>query len=381
MPFVIFIGNILSAGADFAGTNTFSSTTVAQADYAMEHLAYELNVESAKVAKEAALAVEAKEAGRHCFVLGAMGPTNRTASISPDVNNPGFRAISFDELREAYKEAARGLLDGGADALAVETIFDTLNAKAALFAIEEVFEEKGMRWPVIISGTITDKSGAARSPARQQKPSIIPFGMPSPLPWGLTAPLVPRSCASMWMPFQRVAETLVSTYPNAGLPNEFGEYDESPEHMASILDGFARDGLINLVGGCCGTTPDHIRAIAETVKKYPTRKLPQIEQHMRLSGLEPFTLTPQTNFVNIGERTNVTGSAKFRKLIEAGDYETALDVARQQVENGAQIIDVNMDEGLLDSEAAMTTFLHLIVSEPDISRVPVMGRQLQMECH
>ena len=359
------------AGADFAGTNTFSSTTIAQADYAMEHLAYELNVESAKIAKEAARDVESRFPGRQCFVLGAMGPTNRTASISPDVNNPGYRAVSFDQLKDAYREAARGLLDGGADALAVETIFDTLNAKAALFAIEDEFEARGMRWPVIISGTITDKSGRTLSGQTADAfyhsvRHVRPFAV------GLNCALGAAELRQHVDALSRIAETRISTYPNAGLPNEFGEYDESPEHMAGILDGFARDGLINLVGGCCGTTPDHIRAIAETVKKYETRSIPQITPYMRLSGLEPFTLTPQTNFVNIGERTNVTGSARFRKLVREGDYETALEVARQQVESGAQIIDVNMDEGLLDSEEAMVTFLNLVVAEPDISRVPIM---------
>ncbi|MCV6574406.1 MAG: methionine synthase [Cohaesibacter sp.] len=361
----------LEAGADFAATNTFSSTTIAQADYGMEALAYELNFESAKLAKEAVLAVEAAQPGRRAFVLGALGPTNRTASISPDVNDPGYRAVSFDQLRETYREAVLGLLEGGADALAVETIFDTLNAKAALFAIDEVFEEKGQRWPVIISGTITDKSGRTLSgqtaeafynSVRHAKPFAI----------GLNCALGAAELRQHVDSLSRVAETYVSTYPNAGLPNEFGEYDESPEHMACLLEGFARDGLINLVGGCCGTTPEHIAAIAQAVSSYPPRPVPDLPSHMRLSGLEPFTLTPQTNFVNIGERTNVTGSAKFRRLITDGDYEAALDVARQQVENGAQIIDVNMDEGLLDSEAAMVTFLNLVVAEPDISRVPIM---------
>ena len=263
------------------------------------------------------------------------------------------------------------MLDGGADALAVETIFDTLNAKAALFAIEEEFEERGMRWPVIISGTITDKSGRTLS-GQTAEAFYHSIRHAKPFAVGLNCALGAAELRQHVDALSRVAETLISTYPNAGLPNEFGEYDESPEHMASIIDGFARDGLINIVGGCCGTTPAHIKAIAETVRKYSTRAIPDIAPHMRLSGLEPFTLTPQTNFVNIGERTNVTGSAKFRKLIKEGDYEAALDVARQQVESGAQIIDVNMDEGLLDSEEAMQTFLHLIVSEPDISRVPVM---------
>ena len=361
----------LEAGADLIGTNTFSSTTIAQADYAMEHLVYELNYESAKIAKDVVLEIEAKYPGRRAFVIGAMGPTNRTASISPDVNNPGFRGVSFDELREAYKEAATALIDGGADILAVETIFDTLNAKAALFAIDEVFEEKGQRWPVLISGTITDRSGRTLSgqtaeafyhSVRHAKPYAV----------GLNCALGAEDLRQYVDALSRAADTLISAYPNAGLPNEFGEYDESVEHMAGVLEGFARDGLINLIGGCCGTTPEYIAAIADAVKPYPPRQVPEIEQHMRLSGLEPFTLTPETNFVNIGERTNVTGSAKFRRLITDGDYEAALDVARQQVENGAQIIDVNMDEGLLDSENAMTTFLNLVMAEPDIARVPVM---------
>ncbi|MCT4656435.1 MAG: methionine synthase [Cohaesibacter sp.] len=361
----------LEAGADFVGTNTFSSTTIAQADYAMESLAYELNVESARLAKEAVIQIEEKQPGRKAFVLGALGPTNRTASISPDVNDPGYRAVSFDDLRVAYLEAARGLLDGGADALAVETIFDTLNAKAALFAIEELFEEKGMRWPVIISGTITDKSGRTLS-GQTAEAFYNSVRHAKPFAVGLNCALGAAELRQHVDSLARVAETNISTYPNAGLPNEFGEYDESPEHMAGLLEKFAADGLINLVGGCCGTTPDHIRAIAEAVGAHKTRAIPTVPQHMRLSGLEPFTLTPETNFVNIGERTNVTGSAKFRRLITEGDYETALDVARQQVENGAQIIDVNMDEGLLDSEAAMVTFLNLVVAEPDISRVPIM---------
>ncbi|WP_316860132.1 methionine synthase [uncultured Cohaesibacter sp.] len=361
----------LEAGVDFVGTNSFSSTSIAQADYAMEHLAYEMNVANARVAKEAIEDFKKDHPGREAFVLGTMGPTNRTASISPDVNNPGFRAISFDALKDAYHEAAKGLLDGGTDVLIVETIFDTLNAKAALFAIEEVFEEKGMRWPVIVSGTITDKSGRTLS-GQTAEAFYNSIRHAKPFAVGLNCALGAAELRQHVDSISRVCETLVSTHPNAGLPNEFGEYDESPEHMAKILEGFARDGLINIVGGCCGTTPDHIRAIVETIKPYQTRKLPEVAPYMRLSGLEPFTLTPETNFVNIGERTNVTGSAKFRRLIKEGDYEAALDVARQQVENGAQVIDVNMDEGLLDSEEAMSTFLNLIVAEPDISRVPVM---------
>lgn len=361
----------LSAGADIIATNTFSSTTIAQADYGMESLAYELNAESARLAREAADAATSADPLRPRFVAGALGPTNRTASISPDVNNPGFRAVTFDDLRSAYGKAARGLIDGGADILLVETIFDTLNAKAALFAIDEVFEEIGRKVPVMISGTITDLSGRTLS---GQTPEAFWNSVrhAEPLTIGLNCALGAKEMRAHIADLSRIADTLVCAYPNAGLPNEFGEYDESPEYMAELLEAFAADGLVNIVGGCCGSTPAHIRAIAEAVKDKTPRVVSQPERHMRLSGLEPFTLTPEVNFVNVGERTNVTGSAKFRKLIKTGDYATALDVARDQVANGAQIIDVNMDEGLLDSEEAMVTFLNLVAAEPDIARVPVM---------
>jgi len=361
----------LEAGADIVETNTFSSTTIAQADYGMEELAYELNVESARLAREACDLVEAKDPSRPRFVAGALGPTNRTASISPDVNNPGFRAVSFDDLRIAYGEAVRGLIEGGADILLVETIFDTLNAKAALFAIEEVFEETGTKLPVMISGTITDLSGRTLS-GQTTEGFWNSVRHSEPLTIGLNCALGAKEMRAHLADLSRVADTLVCAYPNAGLPNEFGEYDESPEYMASLIEGFAKDGLVNVVGGCCGSTPAHIRAIADVVKDHKPRTIPEISRHMRLSGLEPFTLTPEVNFVNVGERTNVTGSAKFRRLIKEGDYATALEVARDQVENGAQIIDVNMDEGLLDSEEAMVTFLNLVAAEPDIARVPVM---------
>ncbi|MCV0428253.1 MAG: homocysteine S-methyltransferase family protein, partial [Roseibium sp.] len=361
----------LEAGADILETNTFSSTTIAQADYGMEELAYELNFESAKLAREACDLVMAKDPSRPRFVAGALGPTNRTASISPDVNNPGYRAVSFDDLRIAYAEAVRGLIAGGADLLLVETIFDTLNAKAALFAIEEVFEENGKILPVMISGTITDLSGRTLS---GQTPEAFWNSVrhTDPLTIGLNCALGAKEMRAHVDELGRVADTLVCAYPNAGLPNEFGEYDESPEHMAGLIEEFASAGLVNVVGGCCGTTPAHIRAIAEAVADKKPREIPEIERHMRLSGLEPFVVTDETNFVNVGERTNVTGSARFRKLIKEGDYSTALDIARQQVENGAQIIDVNMDEGLLDSEEAMVTFLNLVAAEPDIAKVPVM---------
>jgi len=361
----------LQAGADIIETNTFSSTTIAQADYGMEELAYELNVESARLAREAADLVTAQDPSRPRFVAGALGPTNRTASISPDVNNPGYRAVSFDDLRIAYAEAARGLIAGGADILLVETIFDTLNAKAALFAIDEVFEEAGTILPVMISGTITDLSGRTLS---GQTPEAFWNSVrhTSPLTIGLNCALGAKEMRAHIDELGRVADTLVCAYPNAGLPNEFGEYDESPEQMAALVGEFAEAGLVNLVGGCCGSTPAHIRAIAEAVADKKPRVIPEVDRHMRLSGLEPFVVTKETNFVNVGERTNVTGSARFRKLIKEGDYATALDVARQQVENGAQIIDINMDEGLLDSEEAMVTFLNLVAAEPDIAKVPIM---------
>ena len=358
------------AGADICATNTFSSTTIAQADYALESVARELNFEGARLACEAARLAE-KEDGKPRFVAGAMGPTNRTASISPDVSNPGFRATSFDDLREAYKEAALGLIEGGADLLLVETIFDTLNAKAAIFAIEEAFAETGKRLPVMVSGTITDLSGRTLS---GQTPQAFwnSIAHASPFSVGLNCALGAREMRAHLAEISRVADTLVCAYPNAGLPNEFGLYDESPEYMASLIREFATSGLVNVVGGCCGTTPDHIAAIAKAVVGLTPRAVPAVAPRLRLSGLEPFELTPDIRFVNVGERTNVTGSAKFRKLITAGDYAAALDVARDQVINGAQIIDVNMDEGLLDSKKAMVEFLNLVAAEPDIARVPVM---------
>jgi 5-methyltetrahydrofolate--homocysteine methyltransferase len=361
----------LEAGADIVETNTFSSTTIAQADYGMEELAYELNFESAKLAREACDQVMAQDPSRPRFVAGTLGPTNRTASISPDVNNPGYRAVSFDDLRIAYAEATRGLIAGGADIILVETIFDTLNAKAALFAVDEVFEETGKILPVMISGTITDLSGRTLS---GQTPEAFWNSVrhTNPLTIGLNCALGAKEMRAHVDELSRVADTLVCAYPNAGLPNEFGEYDESPEHMAGLIEEFASAGLVNVVGGCCGTTPAHIKAIAEAVADKKPREIPEIDVHMRLSGLEPFVVTKETNFVNVGERTNVTGSARFRKLIKEGDYATALEVARQQVENGAQIIDINMDEGLLDSEDAMVTFLNLVAAEPDIAKVPIM---------
>jgi 5-methyltetrahydrofolate--homocysteine methyltransferase len=358
------------AGADIVSTNTFSSTSIAQADYGMAEIVYELNVEGAKLVCQAAQIAE-REDGRPRFVAGAIGPTNRTASISPDVLNPSFRAITFDGLRNAYAEQVRGLIEGGVDILLIETIFDTLNAKAAIFACTDVMQERGIRLPIMISGTITDRSGRLLS---GQTPEAFwnSVNHAAPVSIGLNCALGAKQMRAHIAELGRVADTLICAYPNAGLPNEFGHYDESPAMMAEQMSEFAASGIVNIVGGCCGTTPDHIRAIAAAVVDKKPRDIPVLPQRLRLSGLEAFTLTPAIPFVNVGERTNVTGSARFRKLITAGDYTAALAVARDQVENGAQILDVNMDEGLLDSEKAMTTFLNLIAAEPDIARVPLM---------
>ncbi|MGH6851854.1 MAG: homocysteine S-methyltransferase family protein, partial [Methylocella sp.] len=320
------------AGADIVETNTFSSTRIAQADYGMEELAAELNFTSARLAREAAAEAQGKD-GKRRFVAGALGPTNRTASISPDVNDPGFRAVSFDDLREAYAVAAAALIEGGAEILIVETIFDTLNAKAALSAINGVFEARGESLPVMISGTITDLSGRTLS---GQTPAAFWHSLrhAKPLTIGLNCALGAREMRAHLAELSRIADTLVCAYPNAGLPNEFGLYDESPEYMASLIGEFAEAGLVNIVGGCCGTTPAHIQAIAARVKAIAPRKVPRIAPLLRLSGLEPFVLAPEISFVNIGERTNVTGSAKFRKLIKEGDFSAALDVARDQVAMG-----------------------------------------------
>ena len=358
------------AGADIVETNTFSSTTIAQADYAMEDRVYQLNREGALLARRALDRATARD-GRPRWVAGALGPTNRTASISPDVNDPGYRAVTFDQLRVAYAEQIRGLIAGGADLILIETIFDTLNAKAAIFAADEVFEETGTILPVMISGTITDLSGRTLS---GQTPTAFWHSVrhARPLTVGLNCALGANAMRPHLAELSEVADTLICAYPNAGLPNEMGEYDESPAAMARQIADFAGEGLVNVVGGCCGSTPDHIAAIAAAVAELPARAVPEIAPRLRLSGLEPFVKTEDIPFVNVGERTNVTGSARFRKLVTAGDFPAALDVARDQVENGAQIIDVNMDEGLIDSAAAMTTFLNLIAAEPDIARVPLM---------
>ena len=360
----------LLAGADMIQTNTFNSTSISQSDYGLECAVYELNRSGAAIAHRVADEV-AIETSRPRWVAGVLGPTNRTASISPDVNDPGYRNITFIELQAAYQEALRGLVEGGVDLIMVETVFDTLNAKAALFAIESFFEDAEINLPIIISGTITDLSGRTLS---GQTPEAFWYSIrhARPLAVGLNCALGAKDLRPYIDALSRVADIPVVCYPNAGLPNEFGGYDDTPESMAEVLGSFASDGLVNIVGGCCGTTPAHIKAIADSVRSMPPRHLPEIPRRLRLSGLEPLEVGPDSLFLNIGERTNVTGSAKFRRLIEEDNYDAAVEIAREQVLNGAQIIDVNMDEGMLDSEAAMQKFLNLIGSEPDISRIPIM---------
>ncbi len=359
------------AGADIAETNTFSSTSIAQADYRLEQIVYELNFESARIAKEVADAFTKLDPSKPRFVAGSIGPTNRTASLSPDVNDPGFRATSFDQLSDAYYEQARGLVDGGADILLVETIFDTLNAKAALYAIQRLFDETGKSLPVMVSGTITDASGRTLS-GQTVEAFLYSMTHMDLLSIGFNCALGAKQLRPHISDIAEKTSLLVSAHPNAGLPNAFGEYDETPQSTANQLEEFMREGLLNIVGGCCGTTPDHIKAIAEVAKKYSPRVPAEVEQFPHYSGLEPLAVYKGSNFINIGERTNVTGSAKFKKLIKEGKFEEALSIARDQVEGGAQVIDVNMDEGMLDSEEAMTKFLHLIASEPDIARLPIM---------
>jgi 5-methyltetrahydrofolate--homocysteine methyltransferase len=359
----------LEAGADIVLTNTFTATSIAQADYGMQDLAREMSEAAARLAREVCDELSTPERPR--FAAGSLGPTNRTASISPDVNDPGARNVSYDELVAAYLDQARGLVDGGVDLLIVETVFDTLNAKAAIFALETLFEEHGRRWPVIISGTITDASGRTLS-GQVTEAFWNSVRHVRPLAVGLNCALGAEDLRPYVAELSRLADTFVSTHPNAGLPNAFGEYDESPDQMAKIVGEFASSGIVNIVGGCCGTTPAHIEALAAAVADAAPRPLAEPAAAMRLSGLEPLNITEDSLFLNVGERTNITGSARFRKLIKDGDYDTALSVAAQQVENGAQVIDVNMDEGMIDGVAAMDRFLKLVASEPDISRVPVM---------
>jgi 5-methyltetrahydrofolate--homocysteine methyltransferase len=358
----------LDAGADIIETNTFNANAFSQADYDLQEVVYDLNVAAARLAKEAT----ASRAHRPCFVAGAIGPLNKTLSLSPDVSDPGFRALTFDEAREAYAEQVRGLIDGGSDLLLVETIFDTLNAKASLCAIDDVFAEKGVRLPIVISVTIVDKSGRTLS-GQTVEAFYVSIEHARPLAVGINCSLGAQEMRPFLKELAGIADCYVHCYPNAGLPNAFGGYDQTPEEMAGLLREFALDGMINIIGGCCGTTPDHIQAIAEAVGDVAPRPKPERQAHYpRFSGLEPLVIRPETNFIMVGERTNVTGSAKFRKLITEGDYPEAVSVAFQQVRNGANIIDVNMDEGMLDSEQAMTRFLNLIGSEPEISRVPIM---------
>jgi 5-methyltetrahydrofolate--homocysteine methyltransferase len=359
----------LEAGADIVETNTFNSTAISLADYQQQDLVYELNFESARLARAAADEFSTNTKPR--FVAGVLGPTNRTASLSPDVNNPGFRNVSFDELKDTYYEATRALVDGGADIILIETIFDTLNAKAAAFAVQSYFEDSGNSHPVMVSGTITDASGRTLS-GQTAEAFFNSLRHIKPISLGFNCALGARQLRQYVEELAGTADCYVNAHPNAGLPNEFGEYDESPEDMARELGEWAKSGFLNIIGGCCGTTPAHIKAIAAAVSAFPPRKKVDNNFVLRLSGLEPCNIDEDSLFVNVGERTNVTGSAKFKRLILEEQYDEALDVARDQVENGAQVIDINMDEGMLDGEQAMVTFLNLIAGEPDISRVPIM---------
>jgi len=362
----------LEAGSDIIETNTFSANKFSQADYQLESFVYEINYESAKIAKECATAFTINNPEKPRFVAGALGPTNKTASLSPDVNDPGYRAVSFDDLVEAYFEQTRGLVEGGADILLVETIFDTLNAKAAIFAIDKYSAQTGINLPVMISGTIVDQSGRTLSGQTTAAFYISIAHTKNLLSVGLNCSLGPSQMRPFIEELSSITHTFVSLYPNAGLPNEFGQYDESPEAMAKVLDEYAKNGFFNIVGGCCGTTPDHIRAFSEVASRHKPKVLKQSDNLLRLSGLEPLEFRTDLNFVNVGERTNVTGSKKFARLIKSGNYEEALSIARDQVEGGAQVLDINMDEGMIDSEAVMIKFLNLVGAEPDIARLPVM---------
>ena len=362
----------LAAGADIIETNTFNSTSISQADYKAESFVYDINFNSAKLAKEAAEEFTKQTPNKPRFAAGALGPLNKTLSLSPDVNDPGFRAVTFDEVVASYTEQLRGLIDGGVDLLLVETVFDTLNAKAAIFAISEYTREIGKEIPTMISGTVVDQSGRTLSGQTTEAFWISISHTKNLLSVGLNCSLGATQMRPFLKELSRVATCNVSVYPNAGLPNHFGEYDETAKMMSSTLKDFASENLFNIVGGCCGTTPEHISAIAEMVKGFSPREIPQKDFYLSLSGLEPLVVRPETNFVNVGERTNVAGSKAFAKMILNGDYEVALSVARQQVENGAQVIDINMDEGMLDSEEAMKKFVNLLQAEPDIARIPIM---------
>jgi 5-methyltetrahydrofolate--homocysteine methyltransferase len=362
----------LESGADIIETNTFNATSVSLSDYKMQDLSYEINLASAKIAREAADEFNKKNPSVKKYVAGAVGPMNKTASLSPDVNDPGYRAITFDQIKESYTEQIKGLIEGGVDLLLIETVFDTLNCKAAIYAVNEYCEKINNPLPVMISGTIVDMSGRTLSGQTIEAFLISVSHTQNLLSVGLNCALGAKQMRPFIEELSRSAPFFISIYPNAGLPNEMGEYDESPSIMSETLKEFAASGFINFVGGCCGTTPDHIKEIAEISSGYSPREIPVVEPYLRLSGLEPLVIRPETNFVNVGERTNITGSKKFEKLILSGDFESALAVARQQVESGAQIIDVNMDEGLINSEEVMTKFLNLVSSEPDIAKIPVM---------
>jgi 5-methyltetrahydrofolate--homocysteine methyltransferase len=361
----------LEAGADLITTNTFNANRISMADYGMESQVYEMNFQSAKLAEKAIMQFENSVTPESHFIVGTLGPTNRTASMSPDVNDPGARSVTFDQLAEAYSEQAGGLIDGGVHILLVETIFDVLNCKAALFAIDNVFTEKGIRLPVMVSGTITDASG--RTLTGQTLEAFLISVSHFPLfSIGLNCALGAEQLRPFVEELSVKAGFYVSAHPNAGLPNQFGEYEQSAEFMASVAEDFMREGWVNIIGGCCGTTPEHIHRISEKAKHYEPRKRPEITRYTKLSGLEALTITPQTNFVNIGERTNVSGSIKFARLIKEEKYDEALAIARNQVEGGAQVIDICMDEAMLDSEKAMVKFVNLIMSEPDIAKLPLM---------
>ncbi len=362
----------LDAGSDIIETNSFNGTSISLSDYQTEDLAFELNVEAAKLAREVADEVTALTPQKPRFVAGSIGPTNKTLSLSPDVNRPGYRAVTFQEIVDAYMVQVKGLMEGGADLLLIETVFDTLNCKAALYATEKVFDEIGQRLPIMISGTVVDASGRTLSGQTTEAFWISISHMPDILSVGLNCALGAKQMRPFIEALSNIATSYVSVYPNAGLPNEFGEYDDTPEYMAAQIEDFAKSGFVNIVGGCCGTTPEHIKAIAETVQTISPRKKPETTHVLQLSGLEPLVVDETTGFVNVGERTNVTGSRKFARLIKEGNYDEALSIARQQVENGAQVIDVNVDEGMIDSEAVIEEFLNLIASEPEISRVPIM---------
>ena len=360
------------AGADIIETNTFNANSISQADYQMQDLAYELNYESANIAKEVAEECNSKDKSKQRFVAGALGPTNKTLSLSPNVNDPGYRAVTFDEIASAYYNAAEGLIDGGADIILIETIFDTLNAKAAIFAVEKLLNEKSLNVPVMISGTIVDNSGRTLSGQIVEAFFISVSHSKHLVSVGLNCALGAKQMRPFVEDLSNVSDKFLSVYPNAGLPNEMGGYDETPQIMAEVLEDFLKSRFVNIVGGCCGTTPDHIRKISEIVKNYKPRIIKPQEPYLKLSGLESVVLRPDSNFMNIGERTNITGSKKFERLIKENKFDEALSVARSQVEGGAQVLDINMDEGMLDSEQAMTKYLNLIGSEPDIAKLPIM---------